>query len=72
MAFTGDEDVARSPSPMERQERAVTMERKSVHTTTLKDRPSAFAHEAREKARSAVGSEGDALLNRASRAETAA
>lgn len=50
----------------------MTMERKSVHTTTLKNRPSAFAHEAREKARSAVGSERDALLNKASRAETAA
>jgi hypothetical protein len=45
---------------------------KSVHTTTLKDRLSAFANEVREKAKSATGMEREELLKKVQRADIAA
>jgi hypothetical protein len=47
-------------------------ERPRGNKAPLKDRLTAFAEEAREKAKSAVGPERDVLLRKARRAETAA
>ena len=46
--------------------------RRFIQTTSLKERLTAFAEEARRKAKSVVGYERDELLKKARRADTAA
>jgi hypothetical protein len=46
--------------------------RRFIQTTSLKDRLTAFAEEARARARSVAGPERDELLKKARRADTAA
>jgi hypothetical protein len=46
--------------------------RRFTQTTSLKDRLTAFAEDARERARSVVGHERDELLKKARHADTAA
>ena len=46
--------------------------RRYIHTTSLKDRLTAFAEEARARAKRVVGQERDELLKKARRADTAA